>query len=70
MKKMYANRDIAISYDASICVHASRCVQGAPEVFDRSASPWIQPSKGSVERIVEVVVGCPSGALKYERFDG
>jgi uncharacterized Fe-S cluster protein YjdI len=68
MKKMYANRDIAITYDDSLCINAARCVQGAPEVFDRSARPWIQPSKGTVERVVQVVVGCPSGALKYERL--
>ena len=70
MKKTYANRDVAVIYDAALCIHARRCVEGAPAVFDPSARPWVQPSRGEVDRIAEVVARCPTGALRYERLDG
>jgi len=70
MRKTYANRDVAVIYDPSLCIHARKCVEGAPEVFDPSARPWIQPSKADVDRVVEVVARCPTGALQFDRLDG
>ncbi len=70
MRKTYATRDIAVSYDARTCIHAARCVAGAPGVFDQAARPWIQPANAPAEKIAEVVARCPTGALRYERLDG
>ncbi len=70
MRKTYASKDIAVSYDPRRCIHAARCVEGAPEVFDTSAKPWIQPEKAGAETIADVVARCPTGALLAERLDG
>jgi hypothetical protein len=39
-------------------------------VFNREATPWIQPEKGDAESIARVVERCPTGALHYKRLDG
>jgi uncharacterized Fe-S cluster protein YjdI len=70
MRKTYASNDIAVSYDARRCIHAERCVHGAPETFDPRARPWIQPGKSEADRLAAVVAECPTGALRYERLDG
>ena len=70
MRKTYASKDIAISFDPRRCIHAARCVHGAPETFDPNARPWIQPEKSGAEKLADVVAECPTGALRYERLDG
>ncbi len=66
MRKSYKAADITVSYDASICIHAKRCVQGLPRVFDPQARPWIRPEEAGADAIAEVVRRCPTGALRYE----
>jgi uncharacterized Fe-S cluster protein YjdI/CDGSH-type Zn-finger protein len=70
MRKTYASKDIAISFDPRRCIHAARCVHGAPETFDPNARPWIQPGNSGAEKLADVVAECPTGALRYERLDG
>ena len=70
MRKKYASQDIAIGFDARLCIHAARCVRGAPEAFDPKTRPWIQPGKASADKLAAVVARCPTGALDYERLDG
>jgi CDGSH-type Zn-finger protein len=41
-----------------------------PEVFDTKKRPWIQPDKSHPDRVAEVVMRCPTGALQFERRDG
>jgi CDGSH-type Zn-finger protein/uncharacterized Fe-S cluster protein YjdI len=61
---------VVVSYDAERCIHARECVRGLPAVFDVERRPWIDPTAASVARITEVVMRCPSGALRFERRDG
>jgi len=70
MRRTYTSKEIAVSYDAAICIHAERCVHGAPEVFDPNRRPWIQPGNAAADALAEVVASCPTGALRYERLDG
>jgi uncharacterized Fe-S cluster protein YjdI len=70
MRKTYAAKDIAVSFDARLCIHAARCVHGAPEVFDPQARPWIRPANASADKLAAVIAACPTGALRYERLDG
>jgi uncharacterized Fe-S cluster protein YjdI len=70
MRKTYASKDIAVSYDARRCIHAERCVHGAPEVFDPAVRPWIQPGKAEADKLAAIVAECPTGALRFERLDG
>ncbi len=70
MRKKYASKDIAVTYDPRLCIHAARCVHGAPETFDQNARPWIQPEKSAADTLARVIAECPTGALRYERQDG
>lgn len=70
MRKTYAADGIAVTFDPRRCIHAARCVEGAPEVFDPNARPWIRPENADAGRIADVVARCPTGALRYERRDG
>lgn len=70
MRKTYASDTIAVSYDARRCIHAKRCVHGAPDVFDPVARPWIRPGQAEADKLAAVVAECPTGALRYERLDG
>src|SRR5690606_4900778 len=52
------------------CIHSERCTAGAPNVFNRSARPWVDPNGESAEVVAQVIDTCPSGALSYTRTDG
>jgi len=66
MRKTYSAAGIAVSYDPALCIHAARCVAGAPAVFDPKARPWIRPENGDAAAIAEVIRRCPTGALLYQ----
>ena len=51
------------------CIHAAECADGLPEVFNPNERPWVNPEGADVDKIVEVIERCPSGALKYELAD-
>jgi len=69
-RKYYKSDKITISFDPKLCIHAGECVRGIPEVFDVRKRPWINPSGADIEKIVDVIERCPSGALQYELRDG
>jgi len=56
--------DVTISYTPVLCTHAAQCQARAASVFDPSQSPWIQPEKGTLDAIFDVIAACPSGALR------
>ncbi len=62
----YQGKDVKVAFDLARCIHAGRCVQGLPSVFDIDAKPWVQPDKASEEELRQVVAQCPSGALAVE----
>lgn len=66
----YESEAIVVTYDPKRCIHAAACVHGLPGVFDKDRRPWIDPSQGSPDEVVEVVSRCPTGTLTYERKDG
>ncbi len=70
MPKSYAGRDIEITFDSQLCIHARNCVLGQSEVFDPHARPWISPDAAAAEEIAATVRTCPSGALTFRRLDG
>jgi CDGSH-type Zn-finger protein/uncharacterized Fe-S cluster protein YjdI len=61
-----------VLYDGKRCIHARNCVTSAPKVFvpNVTAGPWIHPDEGEPQRVMEIIHGCPSGALRYQRADG
>mgnify|MGYP001591635608 FL=1 len=61
--RRYESDEITVAYDASRCIHAADCVKGLPRVFNPRERPWIRPRAAEAERIREVVLRCPTGAL-------
>jgi CDGSH-type Zn-finger protein/uncharacterized Fe-S cluster protein YjdI len=63
--------NMTLLYDGKKCIHSRFCVTWAPQVFlPNVVGPWILPDELEVERMVDVVHVCPSGALRYRRKDG
>jgi CDGSH-type Zn-finger protein/uncharacterized Fe-S cluster protein YjdI len=63
--------EIEITFDVDRCIHARRCVLGAPAVFLANVQgPWLHPETDSVEHLVHIAQSCPSGAITYRRLDG
>jgi CDGSH-type Zn-finger protein/uncharacterized Fe-S cluster protein YjdI len=59
---------VVLRFEAKRCIHARRCVLGAPDVFLANVKgPWLHPEAAS---LAEVAHACPSGAITYERRDG
>ncbi|HDT12022.1 MAG TPA: glutamate synthase [Candidatus Marinimicrobia bacterium] len=61
----YQGPSITIHDDRGICSHAGYCTDGLPKVFRMGVEPWIDPNAESVEKIIETIKKCPSGALSY-----
>jgi CDGSH-type Zn-finger protein/ferredoxin len=70
-RKSYVGKKITIHDDRSICSHAAECVNNLPSVFRLNQRPWIDPDYETiaVEKIIETIRKCPSGALSYS-IDG
>lgn len=66
----YEAAGISVSFDSASCIHVGNCVSGLPEVFDPKARPWVRPDRAAADRIAEVVMRCPTGALHFRRLDG
>ena len=62
----YSNDKITVRYDEKICIHAGKCVQGLPQVFDVNRDPWINVRWADVEAIKRTIGQCPSRALTFE----
>lgn len=65
-QQTYESRDITVTFDPNVCIHAAVCVRTLPEVFDVSKKRWVSPENAPAERVAEVVRGCPSGALQFD----
>jgi len=61
----YAGRKITILDNRGICAHAGYCTDGLKEVFRMREEPWIAPDAASVDKVIETIRKCPSGALSY-----
>jgi CDGSH-type Zn-finger protein/uncharacterized Fe-S cluster protein YjdI len=60
-----------IRFDRGRCIHARRCVMGAPSAFRAGVKGgWIEPDAASAEELLRVAYACPSGAITVERKDG
>jgi CDGSH-type Zn-finger protein/uncharacterized Fe-S cluster protein YjdI len=70
-RRTYESKDIDVSFDGKLCIHARECVTTLPEVFEANApGDWIHPDHAAAERIAALACNCPSGAIQYQRKDG
>lgn len=64
-------KQVLIQFEASKCIHSRGCVLGRPDVFVPNAEgEWIHPDAATPGEIAALAQGCPSGAIRYQRFDG
>lgn len=62
--KAYTGENITIYDNRHICCHHGTC--NLENVFDADKRPWINPDGSpDIERIIEIIELCPSGALSY-----
>ncbi len=64
-KIKYATDEITVVWKPEFCQHSSRCWTQLPEVFDYKKKHWIDPNGASIQKIIEQVNKCPSGALSW-----
>jgi CDGSH-type Zn-finger protein len=64
-RKDYVGKKITIHDNRIICSHAAECVNNLPSVFKLNSRPWIEPDAAEVNKIIDTVLKCPSGALSY-----
>ena len=64
-RQSYAGKRITILDNRALCSHAGHCTDGLQEVFRHHDSPWIVADAASVEKVIEAIRKCPSGALSY-----
>jgi len=69
-RRAYRGRAIEVSFDQSLCIHATECVRGLPAVFDRERRPWISANSAAADEVGNTIERCPSGALQFRRLDG
>jgi len=62
---------VLIRFEAKKCIHSRACVLTRPDVFVPNVDgEWIHPDASSPEEVARIAHACPSGAIRYERFDG
>lgn len=69
VRKAYTGTTITVFYKEAICAGAEECIRNCPEVFNPNVKPWIQPDQVQVDRVIETIKKCPSGALSYQIHD-
>ncbi|HEX8009252.1 MAG TPA: CDGSH iron-sulfur domain-containing protein, partial [Trebonia sp.] len=65
----YPGSQVTIFDNRGICQHSGFCTDRLPTVFRTSAEPFVAPSGGRMDEIIQAVRDCPSGALSLA-FDG
>ena len=68
--KLYYGKNIDVTFDPKRCIQTAECVNNLPEVFDTSRRPWILTDNADADRVAQVVMRCPTGALHFIRKDG
>ena len=68
----YVGKGMTIHDNRGICAHSGQCTDNLAAVFKLKTEPWIDPDGAKVEKIIETIRKCPSGALSYtggQRYD-
>ena len=56
-----------VTWDENVCIHAGKCVSGAPEVFKVEDGQFkIDATAAPESKVRDVVAECPSGALEIQ----
>ncbi len=63
--RVYENDEIAVLWEAALCIHVGACFRAAPKVFKPRERPWVDVDAGTTDEIEAAVDGCPTGALRF-----
>jgi len=66
----YRGQFINIFFTVDRCTHVAECLRGSPKVFTVVRRPWIMPDLEPADKVAEIILRCPTGALHFERLDG
>ena len=61
----YPGVDVTVLDNRGICAHSGFCSDRLAAVFRAGSEPFIAPSGGRMDEIVQAVRACPSGALSF-----
>jgi len=64
--KEYSNKELTIIWKPKKCIHAAKCVERLPEVYNPDEKPWIKAENATTEALKSQIQACPSGALSYK----
>ncbi len=70
VERTYRTDQIAVYWEPALCIHTARCLRALPEVFDVNRRPWVLIHAAPADAVAAAVMRCPTGALRFERFDG
>ena len=62
---VFSNKDITVTFEPCLCIHAQKCARELSEVFRTSVIPWIYLDEIETNRVIQQINRCPSKALKY-----
>jgi len=65
--RTYESGDLRVLWDSQRCIHVAACIRALPRVFNPLARPWVRMDAASADAIIDAVMRCPTGALRYER---
>ncbi len=70
--EIIAGREAVLVFDSRRCIHSRHCVLGEPQVFiANKPGEWLYPDAATPERLMQVALNCPSGAVSVRgRKDG
>ncbi len=63
----YKGKDLIVYFHVDRCTHVAECLKGAPKVFDSSRRPWVIVDNAKPDKVAEVILKCPTGALHFKR---
>lgn len=61
----YLGQQLQIFDNRGICAHSGSCTDRLASVFHLGKEPFVAPSGGRMDEIIQTVRACPSGALSY-----
>lgn len=64
--KEYTKEGTTVRWKPNLCIHSEKCWRGLYSVFNPKNHPWVNMDGAPVDRIVEQVGKCPSGALSIK----